>query len=67
MYNLIIDIILKRKPCDNNIEYLFEKNIVDPNYENGLLFPYYAFYGNVEMLKLFIKKRNMVQIYWKFY
>ena len=36
LYDLIIDIVLKRKLYDNNIQYLFQNKIADPNYDNGM-------------------------------
>ena len=55
LYELIIDIILKRKPYDETIEYLFKNNIIDTNYKNGSLITLSAFYDNINMLK-FLKK-----------
>ena len=52
---MIIDIILKRKAYDTNIEFLFESKFIDSNYKNGLLITLSAFYGNTEMLKILKK------------
>ena len=55
LYNLFIDMIFKRIPFNYDIEYYLKNKIIDPNYDNGLLIIYCAFYGNIEMLEILKK------------